>query len=230
MTPAWEEGIFFISLFCRYVYRCLPCVALQCVAECNCGCVLQFASVSSCRGSGVQLEEHRLCSGVQLQQHWLCSGVQLQQHWLCSVVQLQQHWLCSGVQLQQHWLCSVVQLQQHWLCSRTDEQHNTESWNEHRALIWVLNTENNVFCFKFVFLCFSKQYHHFNITYIDGRKIIFSFRMLLKPDAAYLEFQKHISWYSNTQCTVHITRWQFLLSAPTQNTAVLLCFRRTQSR
>jgi len=41
--------------------------------------------------------------------------------------------------------------------------------------------------------------------------------MVSKADAAHLEFQKHVSWYSSTQSTVHITRWQLLLSAPTQN-------------
>jgi hypothetical protein len=157
-----RKAMSFYFFFCRCVYRCLPCVApAVCVAECNYGCcVEQFASVSSSRSSGVQLEEQ-------------------------------------------------------WLCSRTDEQHNTEIWTKYRSLIWALITEEEVFCFKFVFLCFkqnSEQYLNWNVTYIDGRKIIFSYKMLPKADEAYLKFQKHVIRYSNSQSTVHITRWQLLLS------------------
>jgi len=54
--------------------------------------------------------------------------------------------------------------------------------------------------------------------------------MIPKADAAYLEFQKHISKYSKSQSTVHITQWKLLLSAPTQNSVGLLCIRWTQCR
>ena len=120
MTPALQEGIFFyrsvLSIFLSLPALCCPAV---CAAECNCGCcVQQFASVSSSSGSGVQLEEH-------------------------------------------------------WLCSRSDEQHNTETWTKYMSMIWALITEEDVFYFKFVFLCFkqnSEQYRNWNVTCIGGSK------------------------------------------------------------
>ena len=93
--------------------------------------------------------------------------------------------------------------------------------------MWALITEEDVFCFKFVFLCFkqnSEQYRHFNLTYIDVRKIISSFKTVPTGDAAYLEFQIHISRDSNPQSTVHITRWQLLLSTPTRTQSAFCAF------
>ena len=69
--------------------------------------------------------------------------------------------------------------------------------------------EEGVFCFKCVLLYFkqyNEQYCHFNVSYIEGRKTIFSFKMVPKADAAYLEFQSHICRYSNPKSTVHIFR------------------------
>jgi len=139
-----------------------------CVAKCNCGCcVQQFASVSSSRGSCVQLEEH-------------------------------------------------------WLCSRIDENHNTKIWTEYRALIWGLITEDNVFCFKFVFLCF-KEYREKCSLYRCHQ--IFSFKMVPTADIVYWTFHKPVSRYSNSQSTVHNTQWQLLFVASTQNNVGLLFIR-----
>ena len=112
---------------------------------------------------------------------------------------------------------SGVQLEGHWLCSRTDEQHNTEIWTECRSLTLALIAEEDVFCFKFVSFCFkqnSEQYRHLNVTYIDGRKTNFPFKMVPKEDAAYLEFQTHTSGYSISQSTVHVTRDNYCSPLP----------------
>jgi len=39
------------------------------------------------------------------------------------------------------------------------------------------------------------------------QQTISSFKMVPKADAAYLEFRTHTSRYSDSQSTVHITRW-----------------------
>jgi len=52
--------------------------------------------------------------------------------------------------------------------------------------------------------------------------------MIPKADEVYLEFQKHINRYSNSQSTVHITHWQLLLSYSTQNTVGLFYIQCTK--
>ena len=171
----WRKTLsFYFLFFFRNAYCCLSYfVRSVCAAECNCGrCVQQFASLSSSKGSGEQLE-------------------------------------------------------QHWLCSKIEEQHSTENSAEYSSLTWALITEEDVFCFKFVFLCFKQnceQYRNFKVTYTDGRKKNSLSKLYPKADTAYLDFQTHISRYSNYQSTVHITRWQLLLSAPLQTQSVCSIF------
>jgi len=51
-----------------------------------------------------------------------------------------------------------------------------------------------------------------------------SFKNEPKSDEVYLEFQRHISWYSNTQCTVHITSDNYCSPLPHKTESVYCAF------
>jgi hypothetical protein len=58
-----------------------------------------------------------------------------------------------------------------------------------------VNHQEDVLCFKFVFLCFkqnTEQYRNWNVTYTDGSKKVSSFKMITEADEKYWEFQKHV--------------------------------------
>jgi len=51
-----------------------------------------------------------------------------------------------------------------------------------------------------------------------------SFKTITKANAEYLEFQKHVSWYSNTQSAVHITGDNYCPSLPHKTLSVCCTF------